>query len=367
MRSKVDAKAFVQALDKVSNLIRKSYIPVLNGVLIQFGPDRCTLTSTNLDSWLSVKLPAQGDSFVCLLGRPRETARAFRQFDGELVLEQMETGEGMKRRLKLALSCGPRSAELPAFLPEDFPEQQAWEPVHSFETNAARLYERVGRVKYAAGVPSKSEARACMVSVQFSGNRIYAVDGYRLAWDTDPGLSVPVPFMAAPDVLEHLKLFGDQTVSVCLGDRFAKVTDGTMTLRFRLPEGELLKLDNAIPERFQTEFQLSPRGFLSELTYLKRALPGKGPYKVRFSGGSLFAENLGERFATKISASGCERVEFGFNLDYMADAMEQFKQEPFVKMKVSSGSVGPIIIEAEGRSDYAMVLPVRLRETIKAA
>lgn len=367
MRSKVDAKAFVQALDKVSNLIRKSYIPILNGVLVQFGPDRCTLTSTNLESWLSVRLPAQGDSFACLLGRPRETARAFRQFDGELALEETETGEGVKRRLKLALSCGPRSAELPAFLPEDFPEQQAWEPRHSFSANAAHLYERVERVKYATGVPSKSEARACMVSVQFDGNRVYAVDGYRLAWDTDPGLSVPVPFMAAPDALEHLKLFGDQTVDLRLGERFAEVTDGAMSLQFRLPEGSLLKLDNAIPERFQAEFQLSPQEFLAELIYLKRALPGKGPYKVRFSGGSLFAENLGERFATKISVSGCERVEFGFNLDYMADALGQFKQAPFVKMKVSSGSVGPIVIETEGRSDYALVLPVRLRETVKAA
>lgn len=367
MRSKVDAKAFVQTLDKVSNLIRKSYIPVLNGVLVQFEPDCCTLTSTNLDSRLAVEIPAQGDSFACLLGRPRETARAFCQFDGELVLEQTETGEGVKRRIRLALSCGPRSAELPAFPPENFPEQQAWEPRHSFSANAARLHERVERVKYAAGVPRQGEARACMVSVQFDGNRVYAVDGYRLAWDTDPGLEVPVPFMAAPDALEHLKLFGDQTVDLRLGERFAEVTDGAMSLQFRLPEGSLLKLDSAIPSNFKAEFCVSTKEFLNELAYLKRALPGKGPYKVRFSGGSLFAENLGERFATKISAAGCESVEFGFNLDYMADALEQFKQEPFVNMKVSSGSVGPIVIEAEGRSDYALVLPVRLRETSKAA
>ena len=161
MRATVDAKTFAQALDQVSGLIHKSVIPVLNAVLVRFEEDRCTLASTNLNTWLSVGMPAQGDSFAFLLDRPRESARAFRQFEGELAMEQTETGEGDRRRIKLALSCGPRSAELHPFLPDDFPEQQAWEPMHSFTANAAKLYARVERVKYAVGIPRKEEARAC--------------------------------------------------------------------------------------------------------------------------------------------------------------------------------------------------------------
>ena len=367
MRASLDAKAFVQALERVSSMIRKSVIPVLNAVLVRFKDNRCTLTSTNIEAYLSASVPAGGDEFAFLLDRPRETARAFRQFDGELTLEQTETGEGDRRRIKLVLSCGPRSAELHPFLPEDFPRHPAWEPKRSFTTNANRLYARVERVKYAVGVPRKEEARACIVSVQLSGNRVYAVDGYRMAWDTDPELDVPVPFMAAPDALEHLKLFGDQTVSVQLGERFGSVTDGVTSLLFRLPEGELLKLDRAIPEAYQAEAQVSPAEFLAELKYLKQSLRGNRAHLVRFSGGALLAESMGERYATRISAAGCENVVFGFNLDYMVDALEQFKKEPSVTMKVSAGSLGPIIFEAEGRNDRAMVLPVRLKEASRAA
>lgn len=333
MRTRVDAKAFIQALDRVSGLIRKSAIPVLNAVLVRFEEDRCTLTSTNIEAYLSAVLPAQGDAFAFLLDRPRETARAFRQFEGELALEQTETGEGDRRRIKLVLSCGPRSAELHPFLPEDFPRYPIWEAKDSFTANAARLYARVERVKYAVGIPRKEEARACVVSVQFSGNRVYALDGCRMAWDTDPELDVPRPFMAAPDALEHLKLFGDQAVSVRLGERYAEVADGVTSLLFRLPEGELFKLDSAIPERYQVEAQVSPAEFLAELKYLKRSLRGNRAHMVRFSGGNLLAESAGERYATKISATGCDGVEFGFNLDYMADALEQFGKEPSVKMK----------------------------------
>ena len=160
MRTRVDAKAFIQALDRVSGLIRKSAIPVLNAVLVRFEEDRCTLTSTNIEAYLSAVLPAQGDAFAFLLDRPRETARAFRQFEGELALEQTETGEGDRRRIKLVLSCGPRSAELHPFLPEDFPRYPIWEAKDSFTANAARLYARVERVKYAVGIPRKEEARA---------------------------------------------------------------------------------------------------------------------------------------------------------------------------------------------------------------
>lgn len=367
MRTRVDAKAFIQALDRVSGLIRKSAIPVLNAVLVRFEEDRCTLTSTNIEAYLSAVLPAQGDAFAFLLDRPRETARAFRQFEGELALEQTETGEGDRRRIKLVLSCGPRSAELHPFLPEDFPRYPIWEAKDSFTANAARLYARVERVKYAVGIPRKEEARACVVSVQFSGNRVYALDGCRMAWDTDPELDVPRPFMAAPDALEHLKLFGDQAVSVRLGERYAEVADGVTSLLFRLPEGELFKLDSAIPERYQVEAQVSPAEFLAELKYLKRSLRGNRAHMVRFSGGNLLAESAGERYATKISATGCDGVEFGFNLDYMADALEQFGKEPSVKMKVRAGSLGPIIFEADGRNDHAMVLPVRLKEASRAA
>lgn len=193
MRAKVDAKEFVQALDRVSGMICKSSIPVLNAVLVRFEAERCTLTSTNIDTYLSVELPTQGDDFAFLLDRPRETARAFRQFEGELILEQTEKGEGEHRRLTLALSCGPRSAELQPFLPEDFPRGPKWEPKHSFTANAAKLYAHVERVRYAAAFPSPDDTRPSRSKVQFSGSHVYAVDGYRMAWDTARSWRYPRP------------------------------------------------------------------------------------------------------------------------------------------------------------------------------
>lgn len=346
-------------------MIRKSSVPVLNAVLVRFEADHCTLTATNLNTYLSVEVPAEGGSFAFLLDRPRECARAFRQFEGTLALEQTETGEGDRRRIKLALSCGPRAAERFPFRPEDFPEQPEWEAKHSFIANAAKLYARVQRVKYAAGVPRQENDRACRSHIQFSGENIYTVDGYRLSCDQDPELTVPAPFMASPAALEHLKLFGDQEVSVRLGERYARVTDGVTSLLFRLPEGELFRLDCAIPSRFQAEFDAYPKDFLGELDYLKRALRGNGPHTVRFTDGMLFAGSQGERYSTTVQTDGNSSVTFGFNLDYMIDALKQFEQEPDVHMKLMSAS-GALVIEAIGRKDYAMVMLLKIKESMAA-
>ena len=70
-------------------------------------------------------------------------------------------------------------------------------------------------------------------------------------------------------------------------------------------------------------------------------------------------------YSTEVQIDGESSIRFGFNLSYMVDALRQFRGEPAVKMKVSS-SAAPIVLEAEGRGDFAMVLPVQSRRTAAA-
>lgn len=71
------------------------------------------------------------------------------------------------------------------------------------------------------------------------------------------------------------------------------------------------------------------------------------------------------RFTTRVSMVGRGDLTIGFNLRYMLDALKQFRKEPTVRIKLS-GPYTPIVVEAEGRSDFALVLPVRLRDEMAA-
>ena len=71
------------------------------------------------------------------------------------------------------------------------------------------------------------------------------------------------------------------------------------------------------------------------------------------------------RFTTRVSMVARGDLTIGFNLRYMLDALKQFRKEPTVRIKLS-GPYTPIVVEAEGRSDFALVLPVRLRDEMAA-
>ena len=49
----------------------------------------------------------------------------------------------------------------------------------------------------------------------------------------------------------------------------------------------------------------------------------------------------------------------------MVDALRQFRGESQIKMKIIS-PVAPVVLEAEGRSDFAIVLPIRMKQAVAA-
>ena len=76
MRATVNAKEFSQALDKVSKVIKRSAIPIIEGVLVRIANGRCTLTATDLTTWLTAEIASEGDDLSFVLRRIKDTARA---------------------------------------------------------------------------------------------------------------------------------------------------------------------------------------------------------------------------------------------------------------------------------------------------
>ncbi len=364
MRATVNAKEFSQALDKVSKVIKRSAIPIIEGVLVRIANGRCTLTATDLTTWLTAEIASEGDDLSFVLRRIKDTARACRHFNGRLTLETAESGSSKERRLLLAMSCEVREAKFHADLPEDYPGQEQGNLMGNFTANAERLLERVEHVKYMLRKP-ELRVSSSLSHVQFSANDIYALDGYRLAWDNDPELRFPMPFMALPEALEYLRFFGEKEVSLAFSPRYLQITDGAFTIQTRFEMMGMFNLDGAIPDRSTEEFYVSPKEFLKELAYLKEFIPATDKPYVYFSGGKLSMRVIGEGYSTVVQIDGESKIEFGFDLGNMIDALRQFRTESWVKVKVIS-SVAPIILETEGRSDRAMVLPVRMRAAAAA-
>lgn len=367
MKATVDAKEFSNALSRVSRVVSKSCVPALEGILLQFDGEHCTLTATDLDVWLSMTVPARGDAFSCIVGQTKQAVRSCRYLDGNLTLELIEHRKEHEPD-RLCLSCGSRSGEFTAMAAKEFPSIPELGDKVLFQTGADVLLKRIDRVRYAAAKTGDDsrEARYC---IQFSGPHIYAVDGYRLACDTDETISVSFPLLVRASSLAHLKHLGNQQITVHRGTQCLQFVSETMQLQCRMANDLPLDLDRAVPTRFQEEFYICTEEFLRELNYLKAFVTAKPSALVRFDGGTLSLDGRSNcRTAVSISLEEGQHcmIPVGFNLDYMADAVNQFGGVPRLKMKITSAT-GPIILEAEGRSDYAFVMPVRLKEHQAAA
>jgi len=361
----IDAKAFSEGLDQVSRALRKSSFPTLSEVCVRFEDGICILTATDLDTWLIKRIPAQGEDLAFVLNRTKDVAKACRLFDGALVLELEETETQKEKELKLLMRCSNRVAEFEAMDPELYPVYTPIAAESYFTMNAADVLARIERVSYAAMRPSIN-AQPSRTSVQFSGHCVFALDGARLACDTAPEFAFPRPFMASVDTLSHLKVFGKRNVQIEFGKSRGWITDGTITLDFHIPSMDIFDVKHVISQNVKELLTVSPKEFLRELKYLKELTVGERKPYVRFSGGELFMAASSGKYRTSVAVSGENRIVFGFELHKMMDAMRQFRDEDSVTLKVVS-AVSPFIIEAEGRSDLALICPVRLSDERRSA
>lgn len=364
-KATIDAKAFSEGLDQVSKALQKSSYPALSEVSVRIADGTCTLTATDLDTWLTKRIPAQGDDLAFVFARTRDVAKACRLFDGTLVLELEETGSEKNTEWRLLMRCGTRAAQFDVMDPELYPVYPSFAAESSFSVNAAALYARVERVSYAAldATPNTQPSRT---SIQFSGPYVFALDGNQLACDTDPAFIFPRSFTASKGAVSHLKLFGKQDVQIEFGKGCVRISDGVLTLDFRIPSMDLYAVDKAIPQSYVEAFAVSPKDFLRELKYLKEfAVKERHPY-VRFRAGELVMPVSSGTYRAAVQCVGENRITFAFDLNRMIDALRQFKDAPSVQIKVNS-AVSPILIEAEGRGDLALVCPIRLSEKLMAA
>ncbi len=174
-----------------------------------------------------------------------------------------------------------------------------------------------------------------------------------------------MPCLLLGDALTHLRAFGENEVAVQIGAHKVCFSDETLKLYVRRYGVDTYDPDAAIPKVYREVITVQTDELLRELTYLKECVGScTFPY-VRFAGQELSMNVPSGRFTTRVSMVGRGDLTIGFNLRYMLDALKQFRKEPTVRIKLS-GPYTPIVVEAEGRSDFALVLPVRLRDEMAA-
>lgn len=359
----VNAGEFQKALEKVLKVaIKKCSIPVLMEVLVQFDGDACTLTCTNLELWCQASIPAEGDSCAFVLTGSRKLLTACKFLSGELVFsyrkDQPPEHAPTKTDLDgdLWISCGDKEIRQRVIAAVEFPELPDVEAEHAYTVQTASLSKRFERIRYAL---SDNSDRPCGQCVKFFDNRIGAVDGHRLAMNRDEALCVDAPFHIPPGAMKLLPVFEGADCQLLVGKRCAAFDGGSIRVITRLPEGESLDYDAAIPQNYPEGHAVNISDFVRNLQYLEKFICDPMGDVVRFNGGVLLLHTKSGDYRSRLDMEDAPQQEIGFRARYMLDGLQQFQAKKLdtVSMQMST-PVSPIILTDQ--VDTALVLPFRL-------
>ena len=358
MRSSVNAAAFYKAMTALLDIPAKSSIRALREIKVAFDANQCVLSATDLNTWMSVTLPASGDSFDFVFQNSAYIQKICRHFDGALELELQQRGD----ESFLTVRSGGKGGEFPVYDTEDCPVWPEFEVKQTYTANAANILKCVKQVKYAVDLRS---TRPEYQGVLFQNKHIWAVEGHRAACCDDGGLRVEKPFTVAVPALEHLKVFGNTDIQIDVNERCVTFRNEWIRLTAHcVPNATPLIYENIVPQKWNEEFCFHRKDFVQALRYLL-ACAGKGdkPY-VRFENGLLTLRAKDCLYKAAVSISAESSIIFGFDARFMLDALTQFEKQELVTMRLTS-PLGAILLIAGNSS--AIVLPVRLKEEQKAA
>lgn len=353
MRSSVDAAAFYKAMTALMDIPAKSPVKVLQEIKVEFTADHCTLSATNFNTWLSVTIPASGDSFDFVFQNSASIQKVCRHYDGALELELQQRGD----EPFLTMRSGSKGSEFPVYDTKDCPVWPEFRVEQTYTANAAKILACVKQVKYAVDLRN---TRPEYHGVLFQGGHIWAVEGHRAACCDDGGLDVETPFLVGVPALEQLKAFGDADMQISVADNWVLFqNEHVRLLAKRIQNVTPITYESVVPQKWNEEFCFHRKDFVQALKYLL-ACVGKAdkPY-VRFENGLLTLRAKDCLYRAAVSISAESSIIFGFDARYMLDALTQFEKQDLVTMRLTS-PLGAISLVAGSSS--AIVLPVRLKE-----
>lgn len=172
-KTTIKTRELKNALTQVGYLNKRTTLPITNSTLLSVSDSKCVLKSTDLERYVKVVIPAEGDNFEGMIPKRQlskfvfngDGCTAFSYEKENLLLEREDIG-------KLSFCKPPKPADFP---PEPLinPESVAW-----YMTDAKWFCRMVGIVSQACAYDDGG--RPIIHGVLFHDGAIAAADGFRL-------------------------------------------------------------------------------------------------------------------------------------------------------------------------------------------
>lgn len=344
----------------------RASVQALSGVMITVGDNGALLLATDME--MGVRVPLGGE--VHSPGSAVLPARLLLDVARSLPADEV-TLELRAQQQDVEVVSGAATFHLRTLRAEDFPRL----PEPSEQTRV-RLPSRefVTTALQVARSASKDETRPVLTGVMISASgqelTMVATDSYRLSVKhtsvesplTDT-IEANVPARALQELARIAQAVEEDELSVSLGQSQIVFEIGDVVLSSRLIDGQFPNYRQLLPEAVEHELRLQSAEIADVVRRVSLLAQKNTPLRLAFAEGELTVSaqtpDVGEASEALPVPFAGERLEIGFNPEFLRDGLESVESDELVLKLISP--LRPGLIESPDRGQFVyLIMPIRL-------
>ena len=377
MNFEIDKKEFIKGLGLMQSVAgRKTTLPILSHILLEWEKDSLYLTGTDLETGIREELTAK----IHQKGKASVSAKKLYEIVRELPEETIRIQK--KDNQWITLQCGKSTFNLAGLDPEEFPSLPAYQEGNFSAVSTGLIREMIEKTVFAA---SNEESRYHLNGVLFAQTkqgeeeilRMVATDGHRLSLvdrknEKISGIEEKGMIMPKKGVLEVKKIIGDRDREEKMGIYFNS-THGFFRLGksltvIRLIEGEFPEYEQVIPKGNDRKLVMAKEKMVSSLkrvsTMANERMEGvKFSLKVNSVEMSSTHQDFGDAQEEVEVVYEGPPLQVGFNARYLIEALNVIDTEEVLMELKDEGSPGilkPSSPTPAVSNQLSIIMPMRL-------
>ena len=346
---KINTKELVEVIKKLSKFKIKSVIPSLEGIKLEFDGVKATFTRYNMETCLKVKVDSSGDPLKIIISDFSKIIKACSFFkDFTEITENkndIQFSDGIKKFkiLKINLDEYPKEIDYENGI-------ESW-----YNYNSELLNTRYKKIKHCI---SKNDRTPVCQGVHFDEQNIFAVDGYRLAIDTDSGLNIKEKVIVGSGLFELSEKIFNKAQKIKLGfcRKYSVLKSSEIFIATRNYDGNFIDY-KSIRLRDYNCSEINSKEFIEAIKYLGTFSAEKTPviwnnntisYCNSLNGADVVTENCTLPIPDKM----------GFNIKYILEALAECTTERLEIRAIKN--ISPL--EIVSNNTVNLILPIRLKD-----
>jgi DNA polymerase III subunit beta len=357
----IDKNLLLGPLSKLVNITeRRSIMPILSNILLNFSKDYVTIYSTDLE----ISAISRVDFSSPVEMRAVVHGRKFVE-----ILKEMDPGEINLDFAESTLTIRQKQSEFVLSLhdPEEFPEVKEVIGIEEFSMAGSDFLEILEKVNFAV---SSDETRYVLTGMYMVGTdgrvSMVGTDGFRMAlYQKDiAGLAsfngVIVPKRS---ILEVGRVVSeDEIVKFLIGEKHIQFSTSSITVISRLIEGNFPDYQNVIPKTNSNVAKIEKAKFTKGLRKVSTIINKSEPIKVTYGDQAMEIETESEvgraKEVVEVAYEG-ERLSMNFNIRFVMDVVSHIEGE-WIFVKAPS-TYGAVLFVGEDEENYKnIVMPIRV-------